>query len=756
MKRMVTRTFCYLCLPVLFYSCSETKSLEKGQYLYDGARVLIKSQPAIPGSQAKGLKKELEGLLRPVTNSSFLGIRFKLLMYNLAGTPKGKGLRYFIQNTLGEPPVLATYSAMEKNRTVLQNRLENRGYFKDTVLLDTVYQGKKLSARYTADIGQQYRIRNVVYPQGPDSLGAAIGGMEDKSLLKKGQPYNLDAIKNERIRIDGRLKQMGYYFFSPDNLLIRADSMVGDHQLDMTMIIKKSTPAQAREVYRIGDIVVFADYNGLADSSIRAADFPKYHGYVIIDTQKTFKPQIFTQALVFKPGDVYNRKDQDLSLNRLISLGVFKFVNIRFDEADTARNQLNAYYYLTPAKKKSLRFEVSGLTQSDDANGGQLSINWRNKNIFRGAELLTATAYLGYLRQNLGKGVYTNTTKFGVDVSLYVPRIIGPVQFQTNSGFIPKTRFSLGYEYYDQSTEYTLNSLKASFAYVWKETVTKEHILEILRINLVNPTYIDPAYQEQLDTNIVLARSLEKTFIIGPTYNFNFNSQLRPNFNKNNYYFNGNLDLSMNIVGIASGADVQKTGLQKTLFNVPYSQYIRGELDFRHYLSISPNTVLASRLTGGMGYAYGNSFTMPYIKEFFAGGANDIRAFRSRTLGPGSYYAGNPTTTFVADQPGDIKMEVNSELRFKLFSYFRWAFFVDAGNDWTLKYDSSRVGSQFTAAWPSQIAVGVGTGLRLDINILLLRLDLGIPVREPWLPPGQRWVFDSRNSVLNFAIGYPF
>jgi len=196
--------------------------------------------------------------------------------------------------------------------------------------------------------------------------------------------------------------------------------------------------------------------------------------------------------------------------------------------------------------------------------------------------------------------------------------------------------------------------------------------------------------------------------------------------------------------------------LQKTLFNVPYSQYIRGELDFRHYLSISPNTVLASRLTGGMGYAYGNSFTMPYIKEFFAGGANDIRAFRSRTLGPGSYYAGNPTTTFVADQPGDIKMEVNSELRFKLFSYFRWAFFVDAGNDWTLKYDSSRVGSQFTAAWPSQIAVGVGTGLRLDINILLLRLDLGIPVREPWLPPGQRWVFDSRNSVLNFAIGYPF
>jgi outer membrane protein assembly factor BamA len=259
-----------------------------------------------------------------------------------------------------------------------------------------------------------------------------------------------------------------------------------------------------------------------------------------------------------------------------------------------------------------------------------------------------------------------------------------------------------------------------------------------------------------LDTNIVLARSLERTFIIGPTYNFNFNSQLRPNRKKNNFYFNGNIDMSSNIVGIASGANVEKTGVQKKIFEVPYSQYVRGEIDFRHYLSFSQNTVLASRLTGGMGYAYGNSYTMPYIKEFFSGGANDIRAFRSRSLGPGSYYAGNRDTAFIADQPGDIKIEANTEIRFKLFGFFRWAFFVDAGNDWTLHYDSSRVGSQFTKNWLSQVAVGVGTGLRLDISILLLRLDLGIPVREPWLDPHKRWVFDTKNFVLNFAIGYPF
>ena len=201
--------------------------------------------------------------------------------------------------------------------------------------------------------------------------------------------------------------------------------------------------------------------------------------------------------------------------------------------------------------------------------------------------MLTTTAYLGFLRQNLGQGQFTNTTKFGVDVALFLPRIIGPIQFQTNSGFIPKTRFNLGYEYYMQSQQYTLNSFKAGFAYVWKESLTKEHTLEIIRINLVNPTHIDPSYQLQLDTNIVLARSIEKTFIIGPTYNFNFNSQLQPNRNKNNFYFNGNLDLSANLAGIISGADVKKDGISKTFLGVPYSQYIRGEVDFRHYLSFS-------------------------------------------------------------------------------------------------------------------------------------------------------------------------
>jgi len=743
----------YLGLSILFYSCSETKTLEPGQYLYDGAKINIHAIPPVSKSTSRDLKTELKSLLRPAPNGSFLGIRVKLLLYNLAGKSADKGIKKFIRN-MGEPPVLASYSAFEKNRSVLQNRLENLGYFKDTVMLDTVYKGQKLSAIYTASIGSQYRIRNVIFPSDDDSLSKAIARMQTRSLLKSGNPYNLDVIKNERTRIDTRLKQQGYYYFSPENLLIRADSSIGANQVDMNLVVKKTTPSIARRVFRINEIVVFTNYNLNQDTIIQTENIPKFDGYTIVDPEKRFRPVIFSRALVFKTGDKYNRREHDLSLNRLVSLGVFKFIKIRFDERDTASNLLNAYYYLTPMQKKSIRFEVSGLTQSNDGNGGQLSINWRNRSIFRGAELLTATAYLGFLRQYEGGGIYTNTNKLGIDVSLYVPRIMGPIQFSTNSGFIPKTRFSIGYEFYQRSDQYTLNSAKASFAYIWKETVTREHTLEIFRINQVNPTYIDSNFQLELDTNVVLARSIEKTFIIGPTYNFNLNTLLKPNQRTNNYYFNANLDLSSNIIGLVSKADYK--GNEKKILGVPFSQYIRGELDFRHYLSFSQTTKLVSRITGGMGYAYGNSITMPFVKEFFVGGPNDVRAFRSRSLGPGTYYAGSADTTNVTDQPGDIKMEMNVEFRFKAFSIVRWAFFVDVGNTWTLRYDSARVGSQFSKDFINQFAIGVGTGIRFDISILLLRFDYGVPVKEPWLAPGKQWVFDIKHGVLNFAIGYPF
>ncbi len=762
----LNRMICLLGLMLIFSACSNTKHLSENQNLYVGADIKIHSSEKLSKSKKNDLKDELSDLLRPKPNSKILGIRFKLWIYNLAGKPTGHGLRYWLKNKVGEPPVIASMSALEKNSEVLQNRLENRGYFHDSVTLDTIVKKKKLKAIYTADIGAQYTIRNISFPSDSSVLSNEIQKATRWSLLKPKNPYDLDVIKKERERIDSRLKQRGFFYFNPDYLIVNVDSTVGNHQVDMNVRVKIQTPKQAREVYKINDVIVFADYDINSDTSIIGNRKLSAGNYTIIDPKKLFQPKIFDRTLVFKPGDIYKRNDHNLSLNRLTSLGVFKFVKARFEPVDTMKgNYLNAFYYLTPTEKKSIRLEVSALTKSDNANGTQIALNWRNRNLLKGAELFTASIYGGFEKQISGTQ-NANINRTGVDLNLYIPRIISPFNFRTNSGFVPKTRINTGFEVYNQSAQYTLTSIRGSYGYQWKEDIRKEHQLNIININYVQPAHITPEYQKVIDTNIVLRRSIERQFIIGSNYNFNYNTQVVPNFRKNNFYFNGNLDLSGNLLGLITGANVNK-GKEKSIFNTPFSQYTRLELELRHYLRLGTFRSLNTRLLGGVGYAYGNSTTMPFVKEFFAGGTNDIRAFRARSLGPGSYYAGNPDTArFYVDQPGDIKLEMNLEYRAKLFSIVRWAVFADAGNVWTRHTDSSRAGAKFTSNFLNQVAVGVGAGLRFDISILVLRVDLAFPIRKPYMPEGSKWVLDKidftdkqwrkDNLILNLAIGYPF
>lgn len=759
----LNRLLYFITILIFFTACSNTKYLAADQNLYAGSDIKFKATPKISKSKRKDLEEELNTILRPKPNSKILGVRFKLWVYNIAGKPTGHGLRYWLKNKVGEPPVIASISALEKNRAVMQNRLENRGYFHDSVTLDTTVKDKKLKSAYTAIIGKQYRIRNVTFPPDSSELSKQIGRLAKKknTLLKPKHPYDLDVIKAERERIDVRLKQKGFFYFNPDYIVANVDSTVGDHKVDIDVRIKAETPQQAKEVYRINDVIVYADYDINSDTNM-ANIKPKYfQGYTIIDPENKFQPKIFSRTLIFKQGDIYRRNDHNLSLNRLITLGVYKFVKARFERVDTARgNLLNAFYYLTPTEKKSIRLEVSGLTRSNNTTGTEVSLNWRNRNLLRGAELFTASIYGGLEKQISGK-LNVTTKRLGADLNIYIPRIISPFNFKTASAFVPKTRANVGYELYNRSKQYTLTSIKGSFGYQWKENIRKEHQLNIININYVQPANITPEFAESIKNNIPLARSIEKQFILGSTYNFNYNTQVTPNSKKHNIYLNGNLDLSGNLLGLITGANINK-GKEKKIFNTPFSQYSRGEIDLRHYLRLGRFRSLNTRLLGGLGYAYGNSNTLPFIKGFFAGGTNDIRAFRARSLGPGSYYQGNfDTLRYYVDQPGDIKLEASLEYRDKLFSIVRWALFVDAGNVWTRREDTigRRPGSKFTNKFLSQVAVGAGVGLRFDISILILRLDVAFPLRLPYNIDGKQWVIDKvgiGDAVYNIAIGYPF
>ncbi len=756
----------YLFLLMLLASgCSNTKYLAEGELLYVGGNVKVKDS-LISKKERKTLEKEFEALVRPKPNSKILGLRPKLYIYNLAGEPKKeKGFRYWLRTKVGEAPVLFSQVDLQYNADVLQNYSENGGYFKTRTESDSTRSGKKVTADYTVRPGKQYKIRNVIFPEDSSALSSAIRKTQRRTSLKVGEAYDLDVIKGERERIDARLKERGFYYFGPDYLKVQVDSTVGKYEVDLRVKVKDETPEQAKKVYTINDIVIYPNYSIRTDTiAYKPTDVVEHNDFTIIDSAKTFNPRIFDRTLYFKKGDIYNRTDHNLSLNRLVNIGTFKFVKNEFKVADTIGNALDAYYYLTPLPKKSIRVEVLGKTNSANYTGTELNVNWSNRNTFRGAELLTISAFGGLEVQVSGQNKGFDVYRVGTEANLIWPRFITPFRVDMPGGYVPRTKATIGYEYQNRARLYSLNSFKGSFGYLWKEDIKKEHQLNITEITYVSPNNVTQLYQEQIDANPTLERVIEKQLIFGPTYSYTYTNTMRKR-KKNTIYFKGTVDLAGNVAGLISGSNV-KQGDTTKVFGVPFSQYVKFESDFRHYLKLGDESQLASRIIVGAGFAYGNSRQMPFIKQFFIGGTNSIRAFRARSIGPGTFNPEANASDFLPDQSGDLKLELNTEYRAKLFSIVKGAVFIDAGNIWLLNKETEKPGAEFTNKFLDQIAVGTGVGLRFDLSFLVLRTDLAFPIRKPYLPEGQRWVLDDisfgngswrkENLVFNLAIGYPF
>lgn len=749
-------------------SCGVTKYLPDGKNLYNGSSTTVKTEN---DGNDKTLASELNDLVRPKPNKKLLGWRYKLWFYYVAGEPKGKGLRKWVRSTLGEPPVFAEELNLEKNRLILQNRLENRGFFKAVVDADTVLKGRFVNAKFEAVGGPRYKVNELKYPNDSSDFGKAVAATYKKSFINQGDYYNLDAINAEFGRIDGELKNNGFYFFNPTYLLMLVDSTEGTHQVNMQLTLEQNVPKKATQLYRINDIWVYPTYAVEREDELAEAPAVEFKDYHIIDPDNEFKPKVFERNLIFSPGDVYSREDHGLSLSRLVNLGTFKFVKARFEEVDSSANLLDPYYFLTPLPKKQLRAQVTGLTKSNNATGGEFSLTWRHRNFLRSASQLSVSGFFG-LEQQVAGNVNVGTTRYGIDANLYIPRIVAPFKLVTNNAFVPKTRINAGFEFFNRTSQYTLLSIRGSYGFVWKENAKIEHQFNPISINYVNPLDIKPDFQARVDTEITLARSIQAQFIFGPNYNFNYNDLAIANNRRHNFYFNANIDAPGNLLGLITGSSFkekdQRVG-SGAIFKTPFSQYARAELEGRHYLRLgtSTTTKIVSRLLVGAGVPFGNSDALPFVKAFFIGGTNSIRAFRARSLGPGTYYVRNEKTSgFLPDQPGDIKLEVNTEFRAKLISILHGALFVDAGNIWTTKEDTNRPGSKFTNKFLNQMAVGAGFGLRVDISFIVVRVDIATPIRKPYLQDGPDFVFDKfdfgssdwrkENIVLNLAIGYPF
>ncbi|MGV3508488.1 MAG: BamA/TamA family outer membrane protein [Sphingobacteriaceae bacterium] len=763
-------TLLFILITFLFASCSAVKTVPEGDYLYLGAKVNIEDTNNSKRKETKALAGELEGVIRPRPNSRFLGIPFKLWIYNFWGNPnKEGGLGNKIKNKFGEPPVLFSSVKVDYNRTLVLNRLENRGYFRAGVSPDTTLGRKRAKLIFNTTTGPQYMINSIVFTTDSSDLGKAVNATSTNSYLKINESYDLDVIKRERERIDARLKEQGFYYFSPENIIVQVDSTNNQHKVDLIVNVKSSTPFKAQQIYSINDIFIYSNYDITKDSTSTKQGV-KHNDFYVIDSANTFKPQVFERTMFFNKGDVYNRTAHNMSLNRLMSLGTFKFVKNEFEETPSSGdNQLDAYYYLTPYAKKSLRAELTGRTTSANFTGTEVTLSWRNRNAFRGAELLTLSAYGGTDIQVSGINKGNSLFRLGAEANLNIPRFISPIKLKSNSAFIPRTKIMLGADILNRFESYTLNSFRSSFGYIWKEDIKREHQLNLLAVNYVRRLNVTDEYEKLLLEKPDLRKAIEEQFIIGPNYNFLYTNTTQTT-KKNTFYYNGNIELSGTILGLATGANINKND-PKEIFGSRFSQYARLENDFRHYFNLGYGSQIASRLIVGFGLPYGNSASLPFVKQFFIGGTNSIRAFRARSIGPGSYTPDEEVGTdqIAADRTGDIKLEFNTEYRPKINNILRGALFLDAGNIWLTKDDAEyppKPGANFGKDFLKELAVGAGVGLRFDLNFFVLRTDLAIPLRKPWLPEKERWVLNEidfsspewrrENLVFNLAIGYPF
>ena len=428
---------------------------------------------------------------------------------------------------------------------------------------------------------------------------------------------------------------------------------------------------------------------------------------------------------------------------------------------------LNAYYYLTPLPIKSLRIEVGGNTKSNNLTGSQVPLGFTNRNALRGGEILTVNFNVGSEVQVSGNFRGYNTFRLGADANLAVPRFIIPfVYLNPRGGFVPRTNFQLGYEILTRQSLYTLNSFKGALGYTWKESLQKEHTFYPISVQYVQPVKVTPLYIAKQIQDRTLQKVIDTQFILGANYSYLMNQMVGPRIPRNGFYFNGLVDISGNVAGLVKRGSI-KSGDTARLFGAPYSQYLKLESDFRYYRQLGNEAVWASRFDAGLGFPYGNSAEIPFIKQFFIGGNNSLRAFRSRSLGPGTYLAEtSDSIPFIPDQSGDIKFEVKTELRFKIIKPVYGAAFVDAGNIWLYNENKYKPGAKFSKQFLNELAVGTGLGVRVDVTILVLRLDVAFPIRKPWLPEADRWVIkdvDFSNSswrkdnlIFNLAIGYPF
>lgn len=790
MKYSVKIYLIVVSFAALVSGCNVAKHLPANERLYSGTEIEMLPFDGVSSSDRKALKSELEGLARPKPNSMIFGFPYRVWLYYVIGEPKkDSSFRATLRRKLGREPVFASSRSVAINANVWKAFLENEGYFHSEVAgkIEDDKKGYKAKGIYQVTVHRRYTLDSVRYLSDTAHVGKDFKLAENQTLLKPAIPYRLENLKLERERISQEMKRKGYYYFVPDYVAILGDTSQNNYKAKLYLALKPEMPVAAGRQYHIRNVYVYPNFtlNTAAQDTNRNEAFRTTSGIQVVDSDRAYDERLFKDVIGFKPGRRYNSRIQDVTLSRLINLGTFKFVRNRFAPAVQGDSTvLDVHYYLTPYPKKSLRLEIAGTSKSNSLTGSQATLSWRNRNVFKRAELLTINATGGIESQFGAGGKGLTNISYGLNATVTFPRLVSPIRIDYDRRqVLPKTEVTLGYQAIARSQLYRLNSFTGTYGYSFRGNQKVEHTIVPLSLTYVYvPTsslgdrYFEVIAPPPVDENgdsTVYDRNLAARYIAivqnqqlipSSLYSLHFNSspQSQARYSQQLIF---NFEPAGNLAGLLF-KDKDGNG-QKELFNVAFSQYVRADLDSRHYVRLTSSTTWASRVFAGAGIPYGNSTSLPFIKQYFVGGSNSIRAFRPRGIGPGAYISNTGRTILVQDGGGDIKLEANTELRTKFNKFLQGALFIDAGNVWMYKdetlYDERAV---FSKNFMKELAVGAGVGLRIDVTYFVLRFDLATPLRNPGLTEENRWVLNKinfrdrdwrrDNLILNIAVGYPF
>jgi outer membrane protein assembly factor BamA len=704
-------------------------------------------------------------------------------LYNLSNINKEKWPHNWLRN-IGEEPVIYDSYAKTKTKEQIKSYVTSKGYFDGKVTDTVVTANRKSDVFYNVDLLRPYTIRNLTYEIADSNIRKLCFFDSVNCIIERGKPYDVDVLLAERTRFERFVRDHGFYGFSNDYIYFNVDSTVGNRQVNIKYKVRNFTKLDSYNrissgpfaVYTIKNIYIYPDFvpkealEG-GEAYLKSLDTTFYRGYYFITSRK--KPEVkydlIIQSLFLKPGSVYNVTSTEQTQAHLLSLKIYRLVNINYNDSKENESlqgmelKLDCNIQLTLLSQQSYKIELEG-TNSAGNLGGALNLIYQHKNLFHGAELFSTKlkgAYAAYSQPNTR---LSSTQEYGLETSLRLPEFLVP--FIKTENFIkkynPSTTLLASYDYQSMPF-YTRTVANASFGYSWKAGYYKQHIVNPIQLSLVNVPYINSGYKAWIDSSSYQANSYKDVLILGGSYSFIFNNQIIKN-SRDYWFLRINAETSGNFLsGVYKMFGAHKTDSGYYLFRQPFAQYVKADIDIRYNYKFNDVSSIVYRGFFGIGIPYGNSTSVPFEKQYFGGGANDIRAWQVRSLGPGSF----ADTSRFLNETADIKLEANAEYRFKLFWILEGAIFLDAGNIWSYNYDHARSGSQFTfKSFYKEIAIGTGTGFRFDLKFVIARVDIGMKLRDPLLhdplfTERSHWIFMNgpyrrKDFTIVLGIGYPF